>query len=147
MSWSSTNTCDHGTVLILGEILLFVVLLVGRLTAGSGDPGDDATILPLMPIGANPHTYSPTAQDVVRLSDADRVLVVGIDTDMCVLKVALDVFDPEPPEPGFTPGTLVVDISPDGKWLYIHAMYAKDPVATLAEIDDLQSRLRKAVFS
>jgi multicomponent Na+:H+ antiporter subunit E len=46
-----------------------------------------------------------------------------------------------------TPGTLTVDISPDGKWIYLHCMYAKDPAATLAEIDDLSSRLRKAVFS
>jgi multicomponent Na+:H+ antiporter subunit E len=46
-----------------------------------------------------------------------------------------------------TPGTLAVDISPDGKWLYLHCMYAEDPVATLAEIDDLAIRLRKAVFS
>ena len=46
-----------------------------------------------------------------------------------------------------TPGTLVVDISPDGKWLYLHCMYAQDPASTLAEIDDLALRLRKAVFS
>lgn len=46
-----------------------------------------------------------------------------------------------------TPGTLVVDISPDGKWLYLHCMYAQDPRATLNEIDDLAIRLRKAVFS
>ena len=46
-----------------------------------------------------------------------------------------------------TPGTLVVDISPDGKWLYLHCMYAQDPASTLAEIDDLAIRLRKAVFS
>lgn len=49
--------------------------------------GDDATILPLMPIVANPHTYSPTAQDVVRLSDADRVLVVGANYEETLLPV------------------------------------------------------------
>jgi multicomponent Na+:H+ antiporter subunit E len=45
-----------------------------------------------------------------------------------------------------TPGTLVVDISPDGRWLYIHCMYAEDANAALAEIDELQVKLRKGLF-
>ena len=49
--------------------------------------GDSATVIPLMPLGTNPHTYSPTAQDVVRLSDADRVLVVGANYEETLLPV------------------------------------------------------------
>jgi ABC-type Zn uptake system ZnuABC Zn-binding protein ZnuA len=49
--------------------------------------GDSATVVSLMPLGANPHTYSPTAQDVVRLSDADRVLVVGANYEETLLPV------------------------------------------------------------
>ncbi len=49
--------------------------------------GDAATVRSLMPLGANPHTYSPTAQDVVRLSDADRVLVVGANYEETLLPV------------------------------------------------------------
>ena len=46
-----------------------------------------------------------------------------------------------------TPGTLVIDVSPDNEWLYIHAMYAKDQDAALRSIDELALRLRKGVFS
>jgi len=49
--------------------------------------GDAATVRSLMPLGANPHTYSPTAQDVVHLSDADRVLVVGANYEETLLPV------------------------------------------------------------
>lgn len=46
-----------------------------------------------------------------------------------------------------TPGTLVIDVSPDNQWLYIHAMYARDEEETLRSIDELAIRLRKGVFS
>lgn len=46
-----------------------------------------------------------------------------------------------------TPGTLVIDVSPDNEWLYIHAMYARDEEKALREIDELALRLRKGVFS
>lgn len=49
--------------------------------------GDAATVQALMPLGANPHTYSPTAQDIVRLSNADRVLVVGANYEETLLPV------------------------------------------------------------
>ena len=49
--------------------------------------GDAVTVRSLMPLGANPHTYSPTAQDVARLSDADRVLVVGANYEETLLPV------------------------------------------------------------
>jgi ABC-type Zn uptake system ZnuABC Zn-binding protein ZnuA len=39
--------------------------------------GDAAVVESLIPIGLNPHTYEPGAQDIVRLSDADLVLIVG----------------------------------------------------------------------
>jgi ABC-type Zn uptake system ZnuABC Zn-binding protein ZnuA len=39
--------------------------------------GDAAVVESLIPVGLNPHTYEPGAQDIVRLSDADLVLVVG----------------------------------------------------------------------
>ncbi|MFG0328532.1 MAG: Na+/H+ antiporter subunit E [Phycisphaerales bacterium] len=45
-----------------------------------------------------------------------------------------------------TPGTLVVDISDDGDWLYVHCMYADDPKAAVASLDELASRMRTEVF-
>jgi multicomponent Na+:H+ antiporter subunit E len=46
-----------------------------------------------------------------------------------------------------TPGTLTIDESPDGEWLYIHAMFGRDPEEVRREIDDLRARLRRGVFS
>lgn len=46
-----------------------------------------------------------------------------------------------------TPGTLVVDISPDGQFLYLHCMYAKQREQTIAEIDELADRLTRWVFA
>ena len=45
-----------------------------------------------------------------------------------------------------TPGTLVVDVSPDGRWFYIHCMYARDRDAAVAELDELSRRMREQVF-
>jgi len=46
-----------------------------------------------------------------------------------------------------TPGTLVVDVSPDGGWLYIHCMFAEDEGEALRAIDELAARLRSEVFA
>lgn len=35
-----------------------------------------------------------------------------------------------------TPGTLSLDVSDDRKWLYVHAMYARDPESLRREIKD-----------
>ncbi len=46
-----------------------------------------------------------------------------------------------------TPGTLAVDVSPDGEYLYIHCMYAEDRERAVAEIDELARRLRETFFA
>ena len=46
-----------------------------------------------------------------------------------------------------TPGTLVVDVSEDAKWLYIHCMYAKEPNKAIAGLKELDERLQREVFS
>jgi len=46
-----------------------------------------------------------------------------------------------------TPGTLTIDESPDGEWLYIHTMFGRDSGEVRREIDDLRSHLRKGVFA
>ena len=45
-----------------------------------------------------------------------------------------------------TPGTLVIDISPDKHFLYIHCMYAQDRTAAIRELDDLRLRMEHDVF-
>ncbi|MEC9374081.1 MAG: Na+/H+ antiporter subunit E [Planctomycetota bacterium] len=46
-----------------------------------------------------------------------------------------------------TPGTLVADISPNQRYLYVHCMYAKDRDAAVREIDELWSNMKAMVFS
>ncbi|GAB4552041.1 MAG: Na+/H+ antiporter subunit E [Phycisphaerales bacterium] len=46
-----------------------------------------------------------------------------------------------------TPGTLAMDVSDDGRYLYLHCMYAEDREAQLREIDTLRERLERWVFS
>ena len=46
-----------------------------------------------------------------------------------------------------TPGTLVVDVTKDGDFLYIHCMYAEDRERSLLEINELDLRLQREVFS
>ena len=45
-----------------------------------------------------------------------------------------------------TPGTLAVDLSDDGKWMYLHCMYAEDRAAQIEEIDTLRLKLERWVF-
>jgi len=46
-----------------------------------------------------------------------------------------------------TPGTLAVDVSPDGEHLYLHCMYAESRATQIAEIAALAERLERWVFS
>lgn len=43
--------------------------------------GDQGTVEVLLPAGASPHAFDPTPRDVVRLSDADLVVVNGVADD------------------------------------------------------------------
>ena len=45
-----------------------------------------------------------------------------------------------------TPGTLSLDVSPDRKTLLIHAMFAEDPDALIAELKEGMERKVKEVF-
>lgn len=45
-----------------------------------------------------------------------------------------------------TPGTLSLDVTPDRKTLYVHAMFADDPDAIVAELKGGMERMVKEVF-
>lgn len=49
--------------------------------------GDAADVETLIPYGTNPHSFEPTAQDVVALSEADIVFVVGLDFEESLIDV------------------------------------------------------------
>jgi multicomponent Na+:H+ antiporter subunit E len=46
-----------------------------------------------------------------------------------------------------TPGTLTVDVCPNGDWLYLHCMYAEDRAWQIEQIDELAVRLKRCVFA
>jgi multicomponent Na+:H+ antiporter subunit E len=46
-----------------------------------------------------------------------------------------------------TPGTLSTDVSEDGRYLYVHCMYAKDREEAVKELDELRHRMVKELFS
>ncbi|WP_114964410.1 Na+/H+ antiporter subunit E [Alkalilacustris brevis] len=45
-----------------------------------------------------------------------------------------------------TPGTLSIDVTPDRKTLYVHAMFADDPEAEIASLKNGMERMVKEVF-
>lgn len=45
-----------------------------------------------------------------------------------------------------TPGTLVVDISPDDRWLYVHCLYGPDRAQVVRDLDELRDHLMREVF-
>ena len=49
--------------------------------------GDAAQVDTLIPLGANPHSFEPSARDVMALSDADVVLTVGLHFEENMLPV------------------------------------------------------------
>ena len=46
-----------------------------------------------------------------------------------------------------TPGTLSVDVSDDARYLFVHAMYARDRDKAVADLDELRERIMNQVFS
>jgi|AMZC01.1.fsa_nt_AMZC01006910.1_3 ABC-type Zn uptake system ZnuABC Zn-binding protein ZnuA len=52
--------------------------------------GDAADVETLIPLGANPHSYEPSAQDVVRLSTADAVFIIGLNFEERLQKVVYE---------------------------------------------------------
>lgn len=45
-----------------------------------------------------------------------------------------------------TPGTLSMDVSEDGKFLYVHCMSAADRDAAIKDLDELRDRILREVF-
>ncbi|NDJ74737.1 MAG: zinc ABC transporter solute-binding protein [Chloroflexi bacterium] len=70
-----------------GERLRVVASFSILADVASNVAGDAADVESLMPVGTNPHTYAPSAQDVILLDEADMVLVVGINFEEGLLEV------------------------------------------------------------
>lgn len=52
----------------------------------AGVAGEAAEVVSLMPPGADPHSYTPSPQDLVRLAQADLILIVGANLEESLLK-------------------------------------------------------------
>ncbi len=50
--------------------------------------GDQLQVISLMPAGVNPHDFEPTAQQIAAVSNADMMVMVGLNLDPWALKVA-----------------------------------------------------------
>lgn len=46
-----------------------------------------------------------------------------------------------------TPGTLVIDVSPDNAWLYVHCMYAEDRDKAVEELDKVAKVVEQGLFA
>jgi len=46
-----------------------------------------------------------------------------------------------------TPGTLVIDVSPDDEFLYVHCMYAQDRDQAIKELDEVAELVQEGIFA
>ncbi len=100
------------SLFVLGLFALSIIMTTGAGTTGNvqaqNDPlqivasfsivadvaqavaGDTAVVDSLIPIGQDPHTFQPTPKNVVELSEADAVFVVGINFEENLLSVLVE---------------------------------------------------------
>lgn len=69
---SGTGSGDRPLVIATTSVIADVVSMV---------VGDAAEVETLMPLGADPHEFEPSARQVARLEDADLVVAVGLDLE------------------------------------------------------------------
>jgi multicomponent Na+:H+ antiporter subunit E len=82
------------------------------------------------------------AVDILRPQGQARPGIVAmpldVESDMEILLVTSLI--------SLTPGTLSLDVSPDRKTLFVHAMFADDPEALVAELKEGMERMVKEAF-
>ncbi len=83
-SLSGTSVAAQGDRL---QIVVSFSVLADVVRNVAGDAADVGTLIPL---GANPHSYEPSAQDVVRLSNADAVFIIGLNFEERLQKVVYE---------------------------------------------------------
>lgn len=117
----------------MGIVLLSLVLVLGVLPGGgvqaqdrlqvvastsiladiaASVAGEAAEVVSLMPPGADPHSYTPSPQDLVRLAQADLILIVGANLEESLLETIRGA------APDLAPVTVstCVDILPFGEF-------------------------------
>jgi len=89
---------------------------------------------------------------VANLRVARDVLTPGFRHQPRILRVDVDGLSPVEKTTlanaiTLTPGTLTVDISPDGRCLYVHCMYAGDPDEQRRDLLRMSEQIRTLVFT
>jgi len=83
---------------------------------------------------------------------AKQVLTPGLDISPRIIKYSVEGMTPIQITVlantiTLTPGTLSADICDEGHYLYIHAMFAEDRDAAVADLDELKKRVLEEVFA
>jgi len=78
---SDDGTGDGGDV----PLVIATTTILGDVTANVA--GDGATVEVLMPIGADPHGFEPSARQAARLRDADLIVANGVELEEGLLDV------------------------------------------------------------
>lgn len=89
---SETRAADLEPVALAGGARLQVVAttnLVGDAVRRVGGDRIDLTVL--LPIGTDPHTYTPTPQDMVAMSGADVIFVNGLGLEESILPTLAEI--------------------------------------------------------
>ena len=141
--WSGNRT---GLGLLVGLTLGFVVVSIYDLATAHPNHGHRA--LRMLRFGA----YFLTILVRANLQIAREIMTPGFSQTPRILRYPVDDIDDVQTTVlanciTLTPGTLVVDVSDDDRWLYVHCMYARDRSEAIAGLRRLDERLRREVFS
>lgn len=58
--------------------------------------GDRIDLVPLLPVGADPHSFTPTPQDLITLNEADVIFINGLHLEEALLPVFTSLDNPAP---------------------------------------------------
>lgn len=144
--WAAISGAFTGYNLLIGFVMGMVVLLILRQALGSGAYLQQIGILVsfiffflkellLSSLQVAWEVITPNS----RISPG--VIAIALDDDMSAAQITLLANTIT-----LTPGTLSIDVSPDKRYLYIHAMYIKDVEAFKQSIhDDFIARVKKVL--
>lgn len=136
LAWAAISGAFTGYNLLVGFVMGMLALLILRQPLGSGAYLKQVSIL-LNFIFFFLKELIVSSLQVARevLTDNHRitpgVIAIELDEDMSAAQITLLANTIT-----LTPGTLSIDISPDKRYLYIHAMYIKDVAAFKQGIHD-----------
>lgn len=144
--WAAISGAFTGYNLLIGFVMGMVVLLILRQALGSGVYLQQVGILVSFIFFFLKELLLSSlhvAWEVITPNShiSPGVIAITLDDDMSAAQITLLANTIT-----LTPGTLSIDVSPDKRYLYIHAMYIKDVEAFKRSIhDDFIARVKKVL--